>query len=34
VLKEKRLSALQRMVVEQDLHRIEKVLSDIEITRR
>ncbi|TXG96429.1 MAG: integrase [Nevskiaceae bacterium] len=33
VLKEKRLSGLQRLAVEQDLHRIEKVLSDIDVTR-
>jgi hypothetical protein len=34
VLKEKRLSELQRLAVEQDLQRIEKVLSDIDVTRR
>ncbi|WCK80379.1 integrase [Agrobacterium fabrum] len=33
VLKEKRLSELQRLAVEQDLQRIEKVLSDIDVTR-
>nr|WP_172691140.1 integrase [Agrobacterium fabrum]ASK46449.1 integrase [Agrobacterium fabrum] len=33
VLKEKRLSELQRLSVEQDLQRIEKVLSDIDVTR-
>lgn len=34
VLKEKRLSELQRLAVEQDLQRMEKVLSDIDVTRR
>lgn len=34
VLKEKRLSELQRLAIEQDLRRIERVLSDIDVTRR
>lgn len=34
VLKEKRLSELQRLAIEHDLQRIEKVLSDIDVTRR
>lgn len=34
VLKEKRLSELQRLAIEQDLQRIERVLSDIDVTRR
>lgn len=34
VLKEERLSVLQRLAIEQDLQRIEKVLSDIDVTKR
>lgn len=34
VLKEKRLSELQRLAIEQDLQRTERVLSDIDVTRR
>lgn len=34
VLKEKRLPVIQRLAIEQDLQRIEKVLSDIDVTRR
>ncbi|EPR21236.1 hypothetical protein L903_18620 [Agrobacterium sp. JL28] len=34
MLKEKRLSKLQRLAVEQNLQRNEKVLFDIDVTRR